>query len=335
MRILRFFLIALVFASSCKDDEPSKPFERGEKDLVILNEGNFGWGEGTVSVYNTSTQEVSHDVYKEKNAQAIGNVLQSHTEINKLHYFVVNNSNKIVVTDSLFGIVQEISGLTSPRYLYQVSSEKAYVTDLYANAISIIDLKDNLVTGTIPFNGWSEKGVMVNNMLWVSAPETKYIYAVDIEQDAVVDSIECGFATESIVLDQANHIWVLSKGNDDNESGMLTEIDGSTMQVLERKPVSGLPTNLVYDEQNNQLYYINQGIWKLEAHTKEIPVEWLASDGNNFYNLIVDQENGEVYVSDIHDFVQRSTIYRLKMDGSVLDEFKAGIIAGNFFFTQK
>jgi hypothetical protein len=39
-----------------------------------------------------------------------------------------------------------------------------------------------------------------------------------------------------------------------------------------------------------------------------------------------------VYVSDIHDFVQKSTIYRFSEAGDLLDEFKTGIIAGNFFF---
>jgi len=46
----------------------------------------------------------------------------------------------------------------------------------------------------------------------------------------------------------------------------------------------------------------------------------------------VDPRNGDVYVADVVDYVSRSRITRLDGQGALLDEFSAGIIAGDFFF---
>jgi hypothetical protein len=51
-----------------------------------------------------------------------------------------------------------------------------------------------------------------------------------------------------------------------------------------------------------------------------------------FYTIAVNPASGDVYVSDVKDFVSKSTIYRYSREGALLDEFSAGIIAGDFFF---
>lgn len=62
------------------------------------------------------------------------------------------------------------------------------------------------------------------------------------------------------------------------------------------------------------------------------PQLWIPANGRNLYALGVNPNGQEVYVSDILDYVQKSSVYRYSQEGELLDEFKAGIIAGNFFF---
>ncbi|NNJ55952.1 MAG: hypothetical protein HKP14_07460 [Bacteroidia bacterium] len=341
MRLLRDTLAILIAAScflgGCKDEPETPTLVLEGNDVLISNEGNFGWGEGSLSLYNPTTKSVQNDVFRTKNGQGIGNVFQSISYHNNQYFFVVNNSNKIVLTSDSFQQTNEIIGLTSPRYFYKVADHKAYVTDLYSKSISVVDMKSLTVSSEIEMNGWTEKGVIVNNEFWVVNVESKYIYIIDIASDAVTDSIEVRFAPESIIQDSNGTIWILSKGDEVNsKQPSLAAVNAVNKKFIKEITLNGLPTNLIYDEQLNQMYFLNSGIYSMPADTASRPEVWLESNNNNnFYGLGVNPSNNEVYVSDIHDFVQKSTIYRYSSQANLLDEFKTGIIAGNFFFHQK
>ena len=210
--IIAFAFLALL---GCNDDDPKPSISPLQSDILIANQGNFGWGEGTLSLYNPETKAIQNDVFKTINDQSLGNVFQSITKINGLYYFVINNSGKIIITDSTYSLIGAISELISPRYVYPVTHTKAYVTDLYAETISVVDLTINEVTKAIPVNGWSEKGVKKDSIFWFTAAESNKIYGIDIRTDNVVDSLDVGNSPESIILDNSNRLWVLCKGDED------------------------------------------------------------------------------------------------------------------------
>lgn len=331
MRILIIFMLLMVVAS-CKDKPDPKPVVVSELDVLISCEGNFGWGTGTLSVYDPVNETIQHEVYRAQNNEDIGNVFQSIARVNDHFYFTVNNGSKVIVTDSTYRKTDVIENLTSPRYLYEVSTNKAYITDLYANAISIIDLNTNGVVGTIDVNGWSERALIHNNEFWFTAPETDYVYIIDVASDAVVDSVKCSFNTESLIIDRQGMIWVLSKGDESSSiDGGLFKIDPTAREVKEEITLSGTPGNLVYSDAHDVMYFISNGVQRVQPATGAID-EFQPVQGRNIYSIGVDQRTGEVYISDIHDFVQQSTVYRYSADGALLNEFKAGVIAGNFFF---
>ncbi len=328
--VLSFFILGF---SGCKDTEKPVPVTRTSNEVFIANEGNFGWGEGTLSIYNPETKTVQNEVFKSQNTKTLGNVFQSISQWNNTYFFVINNSGKIVVTDTSFNQTGTISGLTSPRYMYVVNSEKAYVTDLYANAISVVNLVDFSIIKTIPFNGWSERGLVFNNEFWCTAPESNFVYCIDIETDKLKDSIAIGFASESIVVDDEMQLWVLSKGDETkNISSALTIINPLSKQKVKTIELTGLPSNLVFARLSNTIYFLNNGIYKMLLSRDTVPQLWVPSEDRNLYALGVNPNGQNVYVSNIFDFVQKSSIYRYSVEGELLDEFKAGIIAGNFFF---
>ncbi|MEY2924990.1 MAG: hypothetical protein RLZZ337_1538, partial [Bacteroidota bacterium] len=149
MRVLILVSLALFFISSCKDGEQTTPITRSVNEVFIANEGNFGWGQGSLSIYNPESKMVQHDVFKTKSGFDLGNVFQSINGWDDHYYFVINNSNKIWVTDTGFRPTTTINDLLSPRFIYKVSESKAYVTDLYAKAISVVDLNAGEVKKTI------------------------------------------------------------------------------------------------------------------------------------------------------------------------------------------
>ncbi len=320
---------------SCKDDEQPPVVEVQGGEILIANEGNFGWGEGTLSIYNEATKVVQNEVYKAKNNESLGNVFQSIEEFEGKYFFVINNSGKIVVTDTNLVKQTEITGLTSPRNMYKVADNKVYITDLYADAIAILDLAELKIIGSIPCNGHSEEGILKGDKFWFTAPETSNIYAVDITTDNITDSIALGWMPEGIVKDKNDVIWVLNRGDaSKNEDAKISSVQIATGIVLvNSQSLGGAPTNLVYDRELERLYYLNEDVYSLGTNPDlEEPIKWLKADGSIFYSIEVNPNNNEVYLSDVRDFTSQSIIYRYSKDGELLDEFSAGIITGDFFF---
>ena len=138
--------------------------------VIVLNEGNFGQSNASITAYNTETKVASQNQYENINGVPIGDVLHSVTEINDRLYFVVNNSNKIEVVEkeSLTKIATiQLGDGQSPRNLVEISDTKAYVTNLYGHSVSVIDLTDNTVSKTINVDEYPEGIAVVNNRAFV------------------------------------------------------------------------------------------------------------------------------------------------------------------------
>ena len=166
------FLIIILSAGllmSCQNDSinPNIPIGLYDNGYFVTNEGNFGTGNGSVSFIDESGL-VSNNVFEQTNSFSLGDVVQSMQIINDNAYIVVNNSSKIEVAniDSMTYIAT-INGLTSPRYILQVSQEKAYVSDWGIGGLHVIDLNTNSTISTINTGQGPEKMLLKGNKAYV------------------------------------------------------------------------------------------------------------------------------------------------------------------------
>jgi DNA-binding beta-propeller fold protein YncE len=201
-------------------DKPQEPIKTAASfnpntKVLIVNEGNFGWGVGSISLYDPSSGAVIEDYYKQQNNNAtLGNVCQSITKYNNNYYVVINNSNKIVVVNSSdFVKTATINGLNSPRYILPITYNKAYVSDLYANSIQIIDLNSNSISGSIPCINGTEQMALIYNKAFVTNSNSNYCYVINTITDVITDSIHVGKGNSSICVDKNSKLWILSTGN--------------------------------------------------------------------------------------------------------------------------
>ena len=67
--------------------------------LFITNEGNFQYGNATLSYYDPETKTVENEVFYRANAMKLGDVAQSMTIRNDVGWVVVNNSHVIFAID--------------------------------------------------------------------------------------------------------------------------------------------------------------------------------------------------------------------------------------------
>lgn len=304
---------------------------------MFINEGNYTYGNASISYYNPINESFYEDIYQTQNSRPLGDVAQSMVSIGGYGYVVVNNSNKIEVVDLLdFKNVATITGLTSPRYMLPLGNGRAYVSDIYGDKLTIINTNNNTITGTIILPGWTEQMVLANGLAFVANYDSMRVEVIDPTTDAKVSHINVAGHPMEMVLDAQGQVWVLGQ-KDGTDAAALTRINptnNAVEQVL-NFPLTESPSHLIADPNGANLYYLNTGgIYKLASTSTTLPPAPIIAKGTrNYYAIGISPNNTLLYASDALDFNQRSDVYTF--DIATLGEvkqLKGGIITGGFYF---
>lgn len=335
--MFRFIIVvslAFVF-SGCVKDKPSPLPEQTvtvlqQQAVYVICEGNFGSNNAALSSWDNTTQQCTEDLYSLVNSESCGDVLQSVSAYQNKRYLVVNNSAKIVVCDANFKKQAEIRQLNSPRYIQFVTPAKAYVSDLKSNAIQIINLNTNSVVGQIPCSGWTERMVMIYNKVFVCNINREYLYVINTGTDRLEDSIKIAANANSLVIDNEAMLWVLCRSQATGAAAQLFRIDPVSNALKQTLSLPEDASDLCANPDATQLYFISQGIKRLNIGNGSISS--VANSSGNFYGLGVHPRTGDLYLSDAKDYTQQSFIRVFNSGGQQLYEFRAGINANSFYF---
>ena len=319
-----------------EDDLVLPPPVKGS--IMMINEGNFQFGNASLTVYDFGKDIVYPDMFFKANGRKLGDVFQSITVANGKAYLVVNNSQKIeVVNPETFQGLATITGFASPRYLLAVSANKAYVSEYYSNRISVVDLNTNTITDSIHIDGWMDEMVLVRNKVYVTNVKKPYILSIDITTNTIEDTIAVVYGSMSLQVDAKNKLWVLSNG--DITKGIhpaLQRINTDSNYVEQTYPLNFSQTDvsrLRMNKARTRLFWLSKHVYSMgitESTVSSTP--FITSMNQNFYGLGVDPFGDEIYVSDAKDYVQQSVINRYRSNGTFIGDFKAGIITGGFYF---
>jgi hypothetical protein len=335
-QIAQLFIFATIFYSCKPPAKESDPLpDLLQSGMFIVNEGNFQSGNGGVSYYDSVSNTVTQDIFSLKNNRPAGDVCQYLSYFQNQFYLVVNNSGKIEILNADFVSTKTITGLTSPRYIAFTSSTKGYITDLYAKGVSILNTSTEIIEKKIPINHWTEELLNYEDTLYVTSPDSRYLYLIDSKAEALKDSIDIGYGSSSIAIDNNHFIWILCNGN--QTLSILPSIvcinpqNREIIRTINASSYSIFASKINFNRMNNCMYWIENDIYKIDtdnlSSTKEIVIN---ASGKTFYGLAVKSANGDIVVSDAGDFSQRSTVYVYTKNGLERNSFKAGLISGNF-----
>jgi hypothetical protein len=355
-------LLAAFLITGCMNDDAlwerlTPPLSGHSKGIIILNQGTFNFNNASLSYYNPTTNEIFNDIFFHVNGLLLGDVAQSMHLRDTLAYVVLNNSGRIyIINTNTFRLAGKITGFISPRYIHFVNDNKAYVTDLYARAITIVDPVAMTIIGSIAvsnpassfYQHSTEQMVQVGKYLFVSCWSfDNKILVIDTETDTWVDTIDVFIQPGPMQKDKDDNIWILTDGGFEgnpfgHEPPALFRLNPFSRQIEKviRFNRDDYPRDMAMNETRDTLYIVNRHIYRYAPATEAAPQLFIRSPytdvySGGYFSISVDPVSSEIYVGDAFDMTRHGNVLRFAPDGTLRHEFKTGIIPAGFGFKSE
>ncbi len=348
-------LVSIVVLSGCKKD---KTPEEGlySNGVFVINEGNYGSDNGSVSFHYSNGDSVSNDIFSRTNNFLLGDVVQSMSLHNNRGYICVNVSGKVEVVDpQTMESLGTINDVPNPRYFLGINNSKAYVSswDYYGSSeVSVIDLDRMEKTASITTSmNRPEKMFLLGGKAYIPNKNDATIVVINTAEDVIEEVIATPPGPSQMVLDEEGKIWVLCGGKtvynpdwtvNETESmaASIIRLDPSTTTILEVNTfptINRIPSNLSINPAGNKLFYLESG----QVMEKAINTVGLSNtptiESSNFtspYGLGINPADGTLYVADDLGFTGSGVVYRYQLDGTLLGDFQVGIGPTDFVFVD-
>ncbi len=349
LRLIKMNLILLVPFCLAAASQPEKVF--------VINEGAFGQANASVTVFYPETGDRTSNVFSTVNERLLGDVANDAQWINCQLHIVVNNSHKIEVIDpNTYQSVRTIfidsdSHGGSPRKILQVAADKAYVTNLFGNNVSVIDLDSGTEIGTIDVGPGPEGIARSGDYAFVSLSgmgQGNEVAVIDIAADELVTRLKVGDNPIHIANAPDGKIWSVATGNygfDENFQydpeletfGEIVIIDPVTLEISRRFDTGGHPGKLVFIDEKQALLQLD-GIMMVDVDNLTLIDEHVLERSMHSFGIskAVHDTEPSLYVTVAPDFASSGRVVRYDLSGEAIDSFQAGIGPGPiaFFYRQ-
>ena len=333
-----FILIFLILTIQCAEDEPAP--DTG--DIIIVNEGNFGQGNGSLSLYDRSTDRIENNAFAQvNNGRSLDASVQSVTIANGIAFIICNATDKIEIADAAtleaIRAPLEDPDLVSPRYL-AVSGNKAYVSvwgpfdanfALTESKVAIIDLNDFSISKYISVPAGPEDILAVGDKVFVANSFTNVLSVIDVNTDEI--SAEIALDGSPRMLDEKNgDLWVSVTG----AASQFVQINPSDNSVSETISVAGSSSNgkFTINQSLATIYFIGAEPFPSTSTTIQVlafddtspSYEPLVS-GDNFYGIGSDPTSNDILVGNSNSFQGEGTVLRYNIEGELQDTYAVGV----------
>ena len=258
-------LISLLFIFISCDNSINKSPEITSRLLFIASEGNFGQGNGSISVFK--------DEKKIQSIDNIGDVVQSILVYDDMLFVIINGSSEIKrYTISESGLA--LPGITvstqnsAPREMV-VFNDKLYFTNWITKDIKVLNLYTYAIENQIVLDGLPEDIISDESFLYVCISNLEIydqgngssVVKINPETNQVVETYEVGKGPQHMVIEN-NNLWV-SRTYYSEDWGQTyfgtTHIDLLTNEIVKKEYSSGIVCGGNVMSLNNQVYRTYDG----------------------------------------------------------------------------
>lgn len=305
--------------NSCEDPVIGPPpvAPNGGERVAVLCEGNFMWGNAKLDVISndSSGAKIWNNAFEAVNKKPIGDVLQSALVAGNNLFLAVNNSGKVLAIDPI-SLKQTKSNTTlkSPRNLLMVG-DRLWVSDLYANKISILDTSNLKTVKEIAMPGWTEDMVSWGNYVAVAAYRGE-VLLLNASTQAVERTLKVDSGALHLAVDAASQLWVgcSANGKASLSAFALGQID--IVEVVQWKMQGDLGS--IQLSRNGGTLFVSRRnkIWSFNADAQSEANMLVLIDPKvtQLYGYYFDALANVFYFADAKDYVSNGVVVRYPMD---------------------
>jgi hypothetical protein len=330
--------LALFISTACDNSNPtSSDSESNSSWIFVANEGNYGAGNGSVSMIDDKGQITTID--------NIGDVVQS-VEVYKNKLFViVNNSHKIMIYNitengvNLPGI--EISTENSSPREMVIMNDKVYFTNWNSKDVKVLNLTTYAIDSSIPIEGLPEDIITDGINLWVSIPNLELndpsdgtkVVKINLETEQIVDIYEVGRGPQSLTL-LNDDIYVSRTYYSSNWTETTFGVSKIGDVISEAVYGLGSPCGGSIMTYNNKVYRsFEGGIAPIDDNLAIQTLERIGSfDQSQVYHVEI--INDYIYFT-LTDYSTMNMLKKVDSNGNVLASYDVGVNPGDLAYWKK
>ena len=245
----RIFTSILLFVGLALVSLGNITFADEPRTLYIIN----GLGR-TLSKLNLETEVIVNDFL------TIGQWPNQILSFNDMLYVVNSGTNDIMIIDPRDDgqepVIISLAQGSNPYYMAFVGANKAYVTNLIANSVSVVDVENRTILKDIPVGIGPQGILIVENQAFITntggyphySPSTVSI--IDVLQDTIIQNLEVLTNPQNLALAPDGRIHVMCTGNYDDIPGCIVVIDrwagpDWTPAVVDTIEIGGMPGDIM------------------------------------------------------------------------------------------
>lgn len=345
----RFTIVALgcLLLGGCVQDPsslaPSVPTPSAT-GVYILNEGNFGRSNSTLSYYDLESFRVERDVFFSVNNKVLGDVGNSMVLHGGFGYIIVNNSHKIEIielaTHRNVGTINVGAG-KSPRQMVMLNDSTALVTALYDASVLEVDIKNKAVLRRIPVGANPEGIAIAAGKAFVANSglgRGRTVSVINLASLSVVRTLVVGDNPVGVQVTPSGFVYIVCVGfyndltnPDDDTPARIAVINPTTDALVDSVALGGHGYEIAISMDGKGYAPTTLGVVTVDTRIHRATGVFKPGE---FYSIGIEEVSGDIYLADAKNYIQPGTVFVYAPDGRLRTQFDVGLIPGTFAFKR-